>query len=123
MWYAIPLAAMAVAYWVGRELILDTFKNASKRIPYIIGFAVVGFSLAVIFVVAGHFMHPDLGMLIPRYGPLQVLQLILCPSALLGLALMDVPHPSLSSTVVLGLLIAVMNSALYAVFKSRAVRS
>jgi hypothetical protein len=39
----------------------------------------------------------------------ELLQLVLCPSALV---VIDFPHPSLSTTVVLGLPIAVMNSGL-----------
>jgi hypothetical protein len=116
MWYAIPLAAIVLAYWVVRELILYTFKNAATKKQYIICFSAVGFSLAVAFVVAGQLMQPDFGMLMPGYGPLQ---LFLCPPVLLGLALMDVPHPSVSSIFILGLLMALMNSALYAAVGSR----
>jgi hypothetical protein len=130
MRYAVLFAAIALAYWAARELLLNTFKNASKRKPYIICFALVGFTLAVSFIVAGRLMHPAYGMLIPP--PYGLVQLILCPSALLGLFLMDFPHPSLNSVFVLGLFIAVMNAALYAavggrigaaVLKSRAARS
>lgn len=118
MWYAVLLAAIALAYWVARELILNTFKNVTSRKSYIICFGLVGFSIAVGFVVAGQFMHPAFGMLMPRqtYG---LLQLILCPSALLALILIDIPHPPASWVVVFGLLIAVMNSALYAAVGGR----
>lgn len=131
MSHAVLLAAIALAYWVVRELVLDTFRNASKKKPYIICFALVGFAVAVGFIAAGRLMQPAYGMLMPRqtYG---LLQLTFCPSSLLGLALIDIPHPPPSWTVIFGLLIAVMNSALYAaaggrigaaVLKSKAARS
>jgi hypothetical protein len=131
MWCAILLAAVALAYWVVRELILNTFKNARSRKAYIVCFALAGFTIAAVFVVAAQFMHPSHGMLLPPqpYGPFQ---LILCPSALLGLIVMDFRHPPMSAIVVLGSVIAVMNSALYAaiggrigaaVLKSKALRS
>jgi hypothetical protein len=59
-----------------------------------------------------------MGMLIPRQNS-GLFQLILCPPALLGLAFMDIPHPPPSSTIILGLLIAVMNAALYAAIGGR----
>jgi hypothetical protein len=34
MWNAVLLAAVALAYWVVRELVLNTFKNTSKKKPY-----------------------------------------------------------------------------------------
>jgi hypothetical protein len=36
MWYAILLAAIALAYWAVRELVLNTFRNASRKKSYII---------------------------------------------------------------------------------------
>jgi hypothetical protein len=118
IWYAILLAAITLAYWVVRELILHTFKNAREKKPYIICFGLIGFLIAVIFIVAGQFLHPAFGMLLPSQ-PYGLFQLILCPSALVGLAVMDFRHPPMSAVVVLGAVIAVMNSALYAAIGGR----
>lgn len=116
MRYIIPFAAIVLAYWVARELVLYTFKIAAPKRHYILWFAGVGFLLAAAFVLAGQLMKPDFGMLMPRFGPIQFL---FCPPSILGLAVMDVPHPSVNSISVLGLFMALMNSALYAAVGSR----
>src|SRR5262245_22016687 len=98
------LAEIALAFWVVRELIRNTFKDSSKKKPYIISFALAGFSIALALIVGGRFMPRDSWLL----------RLILCPSALLEVVFIDVPHPPTNLVIVMSLLTAVMNSALYA---------
>jgi hypothetical protein len=112
---AIFLLAIAIAYWAVRELVLNTFKKVAQKKLFIIGFAFVGLSIAIAVVAGSEFLsraaavRPELGWLL----------VILCPSSLLQIVFIDIPHPSSSSVMQLGILIALMNSALYAAIGGR----
>ena len=60
MSFWVPLAVLASIYWTVRELALNTFKAASRRKPFIIGFALAGLTIAVADVVVREFLFRTL---------------------------------------------------------------
>jgi DNA-directed RNA polymerase subunit RPC12/RpoP len=115
MGYLIFAAAPIIAYWTVRELLLYTFKDASRKRPFIIGFALVGLVIAVVFLVSIKLWVP--------HGPiptwLGILILVLCPPSMLQIIFIDIPHPPVSWLAVVWILTALMNSALYAAIGGR----
>ena len=115
MMFAILLAVTASIYWTVRELILNTFKVASKKKPFIIGFALAGLTIAVALAFIPRLVFRTI--LPPPWVALPAL--ILCPSYPANIVFIDIPHAPLSMLVEVGLITAVMNSALYAAIGGR----
>jgi hypothetical protein len=113
IWYAILLTAVALAYWVVRELLLNTFRDPRRKKPFII--ALAGFSIAVAVIAGGVITARDDQFFILVLAT----RMILCPATLLGLVFIDIPDPSHSSLLAGGLLAAIANLALYAAIGRR----
>jgi hypothetical protein len=116
LWYAILLATIVLAYWAVRELTLNTFNaDFAKKKPFIIGFALVGLTIAMVFVAGARLVSRSN----QAYSWLWAVLMLLCPPSLLQVVFIDIPRPPLSWVIAVGLLTAMMNSGLYAAIGGR----
>jgi hypothetical protein len=109
---AIMLWAIATVYWTVRELVLNSFKDISVKKPFIVGFALVGLTIAVAVVVVPQVVSYSI--------PAVVTAFVFCPSSLVNiLVLVTFRYPPLSWLVAVQTFIAIMNTALYAAIGGR----
>jgi hypothetical protein len=117
--FAILLAVIASVYWTLRELILNTFKRASRNKSLIMGFAATGFAIALALAVLPRLVFRT--VLPPPFAALAAL--VLCPSYIASIVFIDIPRRPMSMVFEVGLLTAVLNSAFYAAIAGRVARS